>query len=91
MRACVGVACPSLVFLQDLYDRLVVDEVLSSKTIKVVVGNVGFLRKSEEQPQRVIAAAKNWAAQHESERLFFASLVVGNDHNIHVISNLLNL
>ena len=69
----VGVACPSLVFLQDLYDRLVVDEVLSSKTIKVVVGNVGFLRKSEEQPQRVIAAAKNWAAQHESEMLFFAS------------------
>ncbi len=88
-----GAACPSLVFLQDLYDTLLIEEVLAPDTIKVVVGNVGYSHKirPEDLPQQTIAAAKSWAAQHEDEGLFYASLAVGNDRDVRIISKLLEV
>jgi hypothetical protein len=88
-----GVACPSLVYLQDLYDRLQIDEILGPDTVKVVVGNVGLSRKIRPQdlPQQTIKAAEAWAARHEDEGLFYATLAVGNDRDVRIISGLLDV
>ena len=86
-------SCPSLVYLQDLYDRLVIDEILAPNTTKLIVGNVGLAHKLSVAtlPQQTIRTAEEWAFNHEDEGLFYTTLALGNDRDINIVRNLLNV